>query len=267
MFYPSDATELYAQVREYLPQVLPRAAMAIIAPHAGYIYSGRIAGATFAHVEITPSVLILCPKHTANGSNTAIMNRGVWAIPGTQIPIDEALADHLLAHLPDVSVDASAHAREHSLEVMLPFLSACRPDTRFVPLALGYRTLEDCQTLGYALANALKNWSQPVLIIASSDMNHQENLKTTLHKDQLAIDCILQRDPAALYQTCRQQDISMCGVIPATTVLYAAEQRDDIEISLIAHSTSADVTGDHQRVVGYAGMALYYRDKNEQTST
>lgn len=255
-FYPGDEDALSTMVRDFLGERSPRPAVGVVAPHAGYVYSGAVAGATLATVEIPETALILCPKHTRYGRETAIMLEGSWDLPGGPMAIDEPLARHLHEALPGVEIDAEAHRQEHAVEVILPFLRECRPDVRFVPLALGFRSLERCTALGQALGHALQNWPSPVLIVSSSDMNHFEDQTTTLEKDQKAIERYMAFDPDGLYNTCREHNISMCGVVPTTIMLIAAKMLDGKTPELICHATSADVSGDTTRVVGYAGMTL-----------
>lgn len=255
-FYPGDPQELRQTVQGFLPDVEAEKSFAVVAPHAGYVYSGKVAGVTLARCEMTPTVLVLCPKHTRLGRHSAVMSSGAWALPTHDMLIDEGLAAHLLEKIPEVEEDPAAHAHEHSLEVILPFLYELRQDIRFVPLALGYRSLEDCKEMGEALAVALQEWKEPILIVVSSDMNHQESLEITLKKDQLALDRIEAMDPEGLYEACLEYDITMCGVIPTTIALFATMRMGATKAKIVEHTTSADASGNTRNVVGYSGILI-----------
>ncbi len=231
-------------------------ARGIIVPHAGYVYSAGVAGEVFSSVEIPERHVILCPNHTGVGSEAAVMSRGSWRMPWGEAPIDEDLAARLLAESPLLSEDASAHRGEHSLEVQLPFLRRFRETFRFVPVTLGRLSLPDCRSLGDAVARVAASGHPPPLLIASSDMSHYEPEALARRKDGAAIDRMLALDPEGLYRVVRSERISMCGVIPATVVLFASLALGATSALLIRYSTSGDVSGDREQVVGYAGLAF-----------
>jgi AmmeMemoRadiSam system protein B len=184
------------------------------------------------------------------------MTRGAWRMPWGDVPIDEPLAARLLAASPLLTDDPSAHAREHSLEVQLPFLRRFLETFRIVPVALGRLSVEECQALGEATAAIVRDEASPPLIIASSDMSHYEPDAVARRKDQRAIDRILALDPEGLYRTVRSERISMCGFIPATVALFAAVALGATEARLVKYATSGDASGDYGQVVGYAGLAI-----------
>lgn len=256
-FYPGSARELDRTVRSCtrdIPETLP--AKGIVVPHAGYVYSGAVAGEVFSRVTIPSRHLIFCPNHTETGPEAAVMSEGFWRMPWGDVPIDEPLASRLLAASPLLQEDSSAHRDEHSLEVQLPFLQRFRPGFRFVPVALGRLSLADCRAMGEAAARVLGEEADPVLLIASSDMSHYEPEPVAREKDKQAIDAMLALDPEALYRTVQAQRISMCGVLPATVVLFAARALGAASARLIRYATSGDVSGDRSQVVGYAGLAF-----------
>lgn len=256
-FYPGTPKELDLAVRR-LTQDLPDriTAKGVVVPHAGYVYSGAVAGEVFSSVEIPVSHIVFCPNHTGVGAEVAIMSRGSWRMPWGDVPIDEGLAGRLLKASLLVSEDRSAHGREHSLEVQLPFLRRFRESFRFVPIALGRLSITDCRSLGEAVAGVLRDEQSPPLLIASSDMTHYETDASARTKDQKAISRILALDPEGLYRTVRSERITMCGVIPTLVVMFAALSLGATEARLIRYSTSGDVSGDRSQVVGYAGMAI-----------
>lgn len=256
-FYPGTPRDLDKEVRRLTRDIAERVpARGVVVPHAGYVYSGGVAGEVFSSVELPDRHVIFCPNHTGLGADAAIMSRGAWRMPWGDVPIDEALADRLLAACPLLSEDRSAHTREHSLEVQLPFLRRFRDSFRFVPVALGHLSLPDCRTLGEAVASVIRDDPSPPLLIASSDMTHYESDATARKKDQKAISRILALDPEGLYKTVRAERITMCGVIPATVVLFAAVSLGATEARLVKYSTSGEVSGDYGQVVGYAGLAI-----------
>ncbi len=256
-FYPANAGELRADVTSYLSPPQERvSAIGCVAPHAGYIYSGHVAGAVFARLQIPSCCIVLCPNHTGFGHPLAIMKEGGWRTPLGNLPIDSDLAGRLLQAFPALVEDSAAHRSEHAIEVELPFLQVIRPDVRFVPIAVGTGRLMFLEHLGEAVATAIEAYQQPVLIVASSDMNHYEDDSTTRVKDRKAIDQILALDPRGLYETVMSESISMCGFGPAVAMLTAAKQLGAQKAELVQYATSGDVSGDRETVVGYAGMVV-----------
>ncbi len=264
-FYPGDTAKLRADVASYLssqlssqsaPQQERVRAIGCIAPHAGYIYSGRVAGAVFSRIEIPPCCIVLCPNHTGFGRPLAIMKEGGWRTPLGDLPIASDLAGRLLQAFSGLVEDSAAHRSEHAIEVELPFLQVLRPDVRFVPIAVGTGQLILLEHMGEALATVIATYEQPVLIIASSDMNHYEDDSTTRMKDRKAIDQILALDPSGLYETIMTESISMCGFGPAVAMLTAAKRLGAQKAELVEYATSGDVSGDRETVVGYAGIIV-----------
>ena len=256
-FYPANPKELRADVASYLSPSRKRAsAIGCIAPHAGYVYSGQVAGAVFSRIEIPTSCIVLCPNHTGFGHPLAIMKEGAWRTPLGDLPIDSELAARLLQAFPALVEDSAAHRSEHAIEVELPFLQVIRPDVKFVPIAVGTGRLLLLEHLGEAVATVIAACEQPVLIIASSDMNHYEDDSTTRVKDHKAIDQILELDPRGLYETVMSESISMCGFGPAVAMLIAANRLGAQKADLVQYATSGDVSGDRETVVGYAGIVV-----------
>ena len=256
-FYPNDSAELRAYVTAALATDRPaEPAFGLVAPHAGYIYSGAVAGAVFSRVQIPDRVLLLGPNHTGAGTPASIVSSGAWATPLGEVPIDTPLANALLAACPLLQEDARAHAREHSLEVQLPFLQVQNPQVYIVPIAFQLRRAEEILQVGQAVATVLRAWQQPVLVVASSDMTHYESQAEAARKDGLAIDRLLAVDAAGLLATVRDHHISMCGVIPAAILLTAAAACGAHQAELVRYATSGDTSGDYRQVVGYAGVRL-----------
>ncbi len=177
-FYPHDPTVLREEVDVYLSQASPVApvrAIGCIVPHAGYVYSGHVAGAVFAALEIPKLCIVMCPNHTGMGRPLAIMSDGAWETPLGEVPIDTKLAVALKQQYPLLHEDSVAHRSEHAVEVELPFLQMRQPKLKIVPIALGTGQFEPLEELGLALADVIAAQHDPILIVASSDMNHYES--------------------------------------------------------------------------------------------
>ena len=260
-FYPDDPDDLRAEALAYLSQAssansTPVRALGCIAPHAGYIYSGHVAGAVFARVEVPERCIVMCPNHTGMGRPLAIMSEGAWQTPLGEVPIDAELAEALKARFPALQEDSAAHRAEHAAEVELPFLILRQPGLKFVPIALGTGQFEVLEQLGKALADVIAAQNDPVLIVASSDMNHYESDAVTRAKDHRALERILSLDPRGLFDVVTQQNISMCGFGPAVAMLTAVRQRGAKSAELVKYATSGDISGDRETVVGYAGVVV-----------
>lgn len=259
-FYEASAAGLRRQLDGCFAAGEPASAktpfIGALAPHAGLMYSGHVAASLYAALELPRRFIILCPNHTGLGASAAIDGEGAWRTPLGDVPIDAPLAAAIMREAPFVQEDAAAHAREHSLEVQLPFLQLLVPDLSFVPLCLSLPTFERTEALGKAIANVVRAAEDPVAIVASSDLNHYEDQETTLRKDEVAIDRMLALDAEGLWRTVRERDISMCGSIPATAMLVAARELGANEATLLRHATSGDVNGEYHAVVGYAALVV-----------
>ncbi len=258
-FYPDQPDELAEQVALYCAApagVARRKALACVVPHAGYRFSGHVAGAVYARLEPPRHFLLLGPRHYPRGEAQAILSEGSWQTPLGPAEIDAALAAELKRACGALVEDEVAHRDEHALEVQLPFLQALAGDFRFVPIALGTRDYGVLESLGQAIAAVLARQAEPVLIIASSDMNHYESDEITRRKDGAALERLLALDPRGLYDIVRREAITMCGVGPAISMLTAARLLGATRAELVRYATSGDVTGDYDEVVGYAGCII-----------
>jgi MEMO1 family protein len=256
-FYPRDRDTLLKDVQSYLgARAKAVSALGCVAPHAGYIYSGAVAGAVFANLDLPQRYIVLCPNHTGRGRPLAIMSSGTWETPLGRASIDSPLAEALKKRSPLLTEDADAHRSEHAIEVELPFLQACRPDFTFVPIALGTGQFDVLEKLGEAVADAVRAQGERILIVASSDMNHYENDAVTRVKDHKAIERMLALDARGLFEVVMKEKISMCGFGPAVVMLTASKRLGATSAELIKYATSGDVSGDREMVVGYAGIAV-----------
>jgi len=256
-FYPSDPQELTRQIEEFTSSTTAkRRAIACVVPHAGYVYSGRVAGAVYSAVEIPARCILLGPRHFPQGQPMAILTEGSFQTPLGEAQIDSGMAVELARACPLLREDAVAHAREHSLEVQLPFLQKIGRDFRFVPVVLATDRYGAMEELGRAVAQAVSAQREPVLVIASSDMNHYESDAVTRAKDEKAIARILALDPRGLYDTVRGEGITMCGYAATVAMLVAARELGAKEATLVRYATSGDVNGERDEVVGYAGIVV-----------
>jgi AmmeMemoRadiSam system protein B len=257
-FYPGDRETLLRTLDSFLGEdSLPVHAIGCIAPHAGYIYSGGVAGAVYTHVVIPQQCIVLCPNHTGMGPSLSIMSSGTWQTPLGEVSIDAGLAEGLKSRMSQLTEDQSAHYREHAIEVQLPFLQVRQDSLSFVPIAVGTSRFEVMERLGMVLAEICSALPSSALIIASSDMNHYESDALTRMKDHLAIDRILELDARGLHDTVMKENISMCGFGPTVAMLTAANALGATKSELVQYATSGDVSGDRDRVVGYAGMVVW----------
>ena len=257
-FYDARPDRLVRDVRAYLAAGggEPAPAFGAIAPHAGYVYSGVVAGAVYARIRIPATCVILCPNHTGRGAAAAVDPSDAWRTPLGDVPVDRALAKRLAELAPSLEEDAEAHRREHSLEVQLPFLQALRPEVSFVPICLGEPSLALCREIGDALAGIAAEAAEPPLLIASSDMNHYESRADGRPKDDRALARIEALDAEGLFRTVLTEGISMCGYLPATALLFAARAAGAGPARVVARRDSGDETGDTSSVVGYAGVVV-----------
>ncbi len=257
-FYPGRESDLRKTIAALVdPAAVPGPAIAVVAPHAGYVYSGPVAAAVFAAVRVPATVVLLGPAHREIGPLFAIQARGGWLTPLGESPIDEPLAGRIRAACPLVEEDEEAHRREHSLEVQLPFLQYFRPDVAIVPICVSASAgVGPLEALGRALAAAVRGGGGETLLVASTDMSHYVSSRTAEKKDRAAIRRVLDLDARGLIETVMTEGISMCGVQPTAAVLVAARALGATKAELLRYQTSGDASGDYDQVVGYAGLRI-----------
>jgi len=256
-FYPESPDTLTKDLRNYTAVSGDQLrALGCVVPHAGYMFSGHVAGAVYARLELPKRFVVLCPNHTGMGKPLAIMSGGEWATPLGNTGIDAALAGALKRAFPQLTEDAVAHDAEHALEVQLPFLQLLVGEFTFVPISIGVGQFEVLEALGEAIARVTAEQDQRPLIISSSDMNHYESDDITRVKDQKAIKKILALDARGLFDVVQQEEISMCGYAPTVAMLTAVKRLGGREAQVIKYATSGDISGDRDLVVGYAGIVV-----------
>ncbi len=261
-FYPGHADELRREVREYTSSAESDhiSGIGCIVPHAGYIYSGSVAGAVYSQLEIPTHCVILCPNHTGKGRSLAVMASTVWQTPLGEVAPDAEMGARLLRRFPALEEDSAAHRGEHAIEVQLPFLQAQQPELHIVPITVGTSNFDVLRGLGEALADVIgevdEDREEKVLIVASSDMNHYESDAVTRVKDRKAIERALAMDARGLWEVVMNEDITMCGFGPAVVMLTAANLLGATSATLVKYATSGEVSGDYASVVGYAGIIV-----------
>ena len=252
-FYPGNAVDLRRQVEAALPPGPPAEdALAVVVPHAGYLYSGAVAGAVYARVRVPEDVVLLCFNHRGRGADVAVWAEGAWETPMGDVPVADGLARAILERCPGATSDEAGHLDEHSGEVQLPFLLARRPGVRVVPVALSTGDFDVLRAFGTALAELPGDF----LVVASTDLNHYEDQETTLRKDAEVIRALERLDAEGIREAVFRRGVSMCGFAPAAAVCAYAKAKGAARAVTVKHATSGDVSGDLDRVVGYVGMIV-----------
>ncbi len=257
-FYPAHADELDRALEKMLPEnPQPKPWSGVMVPHAGWVFSGSLAAKVFGRVEIPDQVIILSPKHRPGGAEWAVAPHQTWSLPGREVASDPELAQRLAEAISGLELDAAAHGQEHAIEVQLPLIARLAPHARVVGITIGGGQLESLCRFAEEMAAALRDLPRRPLLVISSDMNHFANEAETRRLDRLALDAMESLDPARLYETVREHQISMCGVLPAVIVMETLRRWDCLHrCESVGYATSAESSGDTSRVVGYAGMLL-----------
>ena len=259
-FYPRSATAVAAEAAALVTGGTPPApAVAVVSPHAGWMYSGALAGKLFAGVDVPERVLIMAPNHTGRGPRASIWfgeGDASWRLPGMDVPIDAPFVASLLAEAPALRADRDAHEDEHAIEVLLPLIAVRQPRLRLAAIVLGGLGFKECEELGTAVARAVSRADGPTLIVASSDMSHYLEDSEARAVDRLALAPLSAADPRALFDTVRAHGITMCGYIPTTVALIAARALGATRATVVGYATSADAGAGRDRVVGYAAVRV-----------
>jgi AmmeMemoRadiSam system protein B len=257
-FYPGREKELLSTVGSMIDHEMKKEhAICIVSPHAGFVYSGPVAGAVFSSVQLPENFIILGPSHRYMTSRVAISKKGQWETPLGRVAIESRLAEIMMSQSSLVSEDAAAHAEEHSLEVQLPFIQYFKKDFSIVPLCLspelGFNELVE---LGKSISRSILEFNSDVMLVASTDMSHYVTQKTAEEKDNLAIEKILNLDPKGMHDIVLEEKISMCGYQPTTSAIVASNELGARKAELVKYQTSGDSSGDYSQVVGYAGIRI-----------
>ena len=261
-FYPDDPTKMREQIDHCLDAATKNHAgnsrrfRAVMLPHAGWDYCGETLGKTLARVDVPAAAIVIGPKHTFDGPALSIAPHNAWAIPGGSVTIDTKMVDALAGAISGLLPEPDAHRNEHGSEVLLPFLHRLRPDIRVTPIVVGNIGYDATVDLGRLLAGVLEGLDRPPLLVISSDLNHFATQQENERRDRLALDALKTANSRTLYDTCRDNDISMCGLLPAVAVLEALNAVAPTQVEIVDYTNSATTTGDANRVVGYGGALL-----------
>ena len=261
-FYPRAAAAVAAEAKALVTGdgAAPTPAIAVVSPHAGWMYSGALAGKLFASVAVPERVLVIAPNHTGHGPRASIWSAddaaSTWQLPGLDVPIDAPFVASLLAEAPALRADRDAHEDEHAIEVLLPLIAVRQPGLRLAAIVLGGQSFKECEALGAGIARAVQRADGPTLIVASSDMSHYLQDAEARAVDRLALAPLGAADARGLFDTVRAHGITMCGYIPATVALIAARALGATRATVVGYATSADAGGDRGRVVGYAAVRI-----------
>ena len=257
-FYAGSEASLAKEVARLTPKKKnPLDVIGVVSPHAGYMYSGAVAGEVLSSTKPRSTYIILGPNHTGQGKPFGLDLERTWETPLGEIEINKELGEALLKDSQYIEKDSLCHDHEHSIEAQLPFLQYLNKDFTFVPIVVSYADRKAYKTVGKELARAIKGFKKDVTIIASSDMTHYEPQPEAKKKDMLAIEKILALDIDGFLDTIEKHDISMCGFAPTAIMMKAAIDLGAKGAKLIKYNTSGVASGDYSEVVGYAGIVVY----------
>jgi AmmeMemoRadiSam system protein B len=256
-FYPASAQELKKLLKGFVPEETKKMlARAVILPHAGYIYSGKVAAVTVNKILKQKRVIILGPKHTDEGLDYALWPKGAWDTPLGEVKIDEELAEKILAKGNYIKADYLAHGLEHSIEVELPFLLHFFGEFKFIPIACQVAEVSVYQQVATQIYEGIKLLKDEILLVASTDMTHYEPDATARKKDRAALEYIVNLDEEGLLNKVLKENITMCGVAPVAILISLVKQLGVKKTQVALYETSANASGDYNSVVGYAGVII-----------
>ncbi|MFW6169621.1 MAG: AmmeMemoRadiSam system protein B [Planctomycetota bacterium] len=257
MFYPGDPGSIEQTLEQWSGEaaVERRPWRAALVPHAGWLFSGRIAAAVFSRIQMPSTIVLLCPKHRPGGVECAIAPWKRWLFPGGSVETDVSLSQQLADAVPGLELDDRPHRHEHAIEVQLPMLAKFAPESKIVGITVGQIGWTQCEAIARDAAEVLRDRLDNVLLVVSSDLNHFADDAENRRLDELAMRALDQLDPRTLHETCRRHRITMCGMLPCVIVLLALQQLNALQRAVrVDYTTSAEATGDTNQVVGYAGM-------------
>jgi AmmeMemoRadiSam system protein B len=256
-FYPAGEEKLRSMIRSFeVATQKKERAIGLMAPHAGYVYSGQVAGAVYSAVNIPDKAIILSTKHHASGKDLALWEKGHWETPLGASEVDAEMSRRLMKYCPAVEFDESAHLQEHSAEVQLPFLQYFNPAVKISVMGVHSENLRDLQKVGAGIAKAVKAEEGNVLIVASSDMSHYVPQNIAKEKDKIALDAVVALNEEKLFEVILRHGISMCGYMPTIALIAAGKELGARAGRLVLYATSGEASGDFDSVVGYAGVII-----------
>ncbi|MEK6635233.1 MAG: AmmeMemoRadiSam system protein B [Planctomycetota bacterium] len=256
-FYSGDATRLRSDIEGYITKDCEKqAVLGVVSPHAGYMYSGRVAGNLYSRIKIPDTVVILAPNHTGYGVPYSIWSDGSWRTPLGDVGVNQNVVDELVRVCSLIEKDKEAHLYEHAAEVQIPFIQYFNPCIKIVVMVVSSRNIADLKNIGKSLSLVLQRLCPDALVVASSDMTHYETQAIANMKDKIAINEILALNEDNLYNKVHNMHITMCGIYPAVIMLVCSKERGAKKAELVRYETSGDITGDYNQVVGYAGITV-----------
>ncbi|MCQ9206633.1 MAG: AmmeMemoRadiSam system protein B [Omnitrophica bacterium] len=257
-FYTANEGSLKKQLADFTAQKEKKIeALGVVSPHAGYVYSGGVAGRVLSSIAPKPTYVILGTNHTGAGKPFGLDAERAWKTPLGEVTVDSELAEAILKDSRYIEKDFLCHDGEHSIEVQLPFLQFLNKNFTFVPIEISQASGQAYKDIGRGLARAQKKLKKDIVIIASSDMTHYEPHREAEKKDMLAIEKILALDIDGFLGTVEKYNISMCGTAPTAVMLASVIELGATKAKLIKYATSAEASGDYSAVVGYAGIVVY----------
>ncbi|MFH1788108.1 MAG: MEMO1 family protein [Candidatus Altiarchaeota archaeon] len=261
-FYYYDSRMLEEQVSSFMVEGAEKEdVLGVVAPHAGFMYSGAAAGEVYSRITPADTYVIVGPNHTGLGAAYSIVTSGVWRMPFGEVEVNRDLAQNIILNSKYLEEDVLAHQHEHSIEVQLPFIHGLGKDFTFVPVCVGHMPLSDyslevARDIGSAVAKAANKTNERVVVVASTDLTHYEPQKMAEEKDRAVLDAIVSLDPKRLFEEVGRRKVSMCGYGPTAIMLYACLALGARKAEVVKYMTSGDVTGDFRQVVGYAGVIV-----------
>ena len=257
-FYPSRIVDLDSFFKSVLKKDSEKKQVkALIVPHAGYIYSGKVAAYAYSYAQIPDTVILLGPNHTGRGTPISVYPKGKWKTPYGEIAIDETLASSIIDRTPFAQPDINAHMFEHSIEVHLPFIQYLKGNSfKIVPICLADEDKMHLSSLASAICDSIKDAKKEAIFIASTDFSHYEPAEIAEKKDKECIEAIEKLDENLLLRIVYEKNVSMCGYLPVYTVIAASKLLGAKKGKLLKYATSGDVTGDYSEVVGYASIVI-----------
>jgi len=256
-FYEGERSRLENQLQNCFSGITreeDKGILGAVVPHAGYMYSGRVAASVYAKLPMADIFVILGTNHQGIGSLVAV-SKETWSTPLGDVEADEAFVDGLSKRI--IDVDETAHSYEHSIEVQLPFLQYLfGRKFHFVPLSIALTDEDTTREIGEDLANTIAKIEKKVVVLASSDFTHYEPDRIAREKDGYVIEAINELDVAKFYNRVYERNVTACGIAPIAAMMHAAKKLGATEGKLIKYATSADITGDHRAVVGYGGIII-----------
>jgi AmmeMemoRadiSam system protein B len=256
-FYPRSIKDLDRQISRCFEGVPSgeKPVLGAVVPHAGYIYSGNTAAYVYSVLPRADTFVLIGPNHTGQGSSISVSSEK-WSTPLGEVNSDLEFIKALPKRI--IDMDESAHKHEHSIEVQLPFLQHRFSNFKIVSICMGMQDEETALDVGMEIVEAVRKVNKKVVILASSDFSHYKRDKVAREDDAYFISSILDMNIPSFYRKLYEREASVCGYGPISAMLTATKALGAKKASLLKYSTSGDVSGDFDAVVGYAGIVVEF---------